>query len=139
MLFNIYTEGNYTEVTIDNKTIISSYSLPIATIDNSNQSIIINLQAIEEFHSTTTSRHVNRAFITINEALDNFILATPSEQSTKINELFSIRALVTEALQATGKKRLECLFYANEKLSEHYYNVYDMHRLIYNFMNEGGF
>ena len=138
-MFNIYTQGSYSEVTLDSKTIISSYSLPIATIDQGNQSITINVEAVQEFYSNTTSKHVNRAFITILNTLEEFIQATPTEQVTKTRELIFIHEMLTTAYKSNGRKRLEALSLANDRLSDHYYQVYNMNQLVYNYMNEGAF
>lgn len=138
-MFNLITQGQYAEVTLDNKTIISSYSLPIATIDRDRQSVTINIEAVQEFYSNTTTKHINHSFFTILGELEEFMNATPIEQIAKLKELFSIHELLTCAHLSRGQKRLEALRLANDKQSDHYFQVYSSNQLIYNFMNEGAF
>ena len=139
MNFNLYNEGSYTESTIYSRTIIASYSLPIALIDHASKTVMINLEAIEEFHSTTTSKHVNRAFITITETLDRAIseLSYGNEPTAQTIELLEIYHLIDKAYKSKQGARLECLKIANDKGNPHFYTVYNSYELVHSFMNEG--
>ena len=139
MNFNLYNEGSYSESTIYSRTIIASYSLPIALIDHASKAVMVNLEAIEEFHSTTTSKHVNRAFITILETLDRAIseVSYGNEPNNKTAELLSIYHLLDKAFKSKQGARLECLKIANDKNSPYFYTVYNSYELVHSFMNEG--
>ena len=100
---------------------------------------MLNLEAIEEFHSTTTSKHVNRAFITILENLDRAISEATynNEPNRKTTELLDIYHLLNKAFKSKQGARLECLKIANDKNSPHFYTVYNSFELVHAFMNEG--
>ena len=132
-MFNIITEGNYTEVTIGTKTVTASYNYPLTVIDNQAREIYINVEGVTRFFSTTTSKHVNRALSRMVTALDSFIydvIEFELETEQDITELYALKVLLEKALASTKDKRLECLRLMNDKGNKHFYTVYNEYELM---------